>query len=279
MPPEPGIEMLDGQLDARMPQVSPRFGHSGAMLGRLSLDKLLPAYYEKILYIDADVWIGKREISELFAIDLKDFAVAAVRDMAEIVRPRRIDVAALKRVLGLAPDVPYFNSGVLLLNRVKFAEQCIGERALAYITDGRYPYDQDALNAVLEGDWLELSPLWNWTFNRWPWLTAEFAPGIIHFIGGSKPWSDYKARYIPFYREEMRRYLSTIGYPAFVQPVPVYRSVQRVIIHCGRRALGMLNLDRRSRAIRTFMRERSLEPLRKADSRSVAHQNVLDRTG
>lgn len=58
--------------------------------------------------------------------------------------------------------------------------------------------DQALVNGVLDGEWTEISPLWNWQFT---WasahLTAMADPCLIHFIGPEKPWLARSAGIVP----------------------------------------------------------------------------------
>ncbi len=257
------IEVLDFELDARAKQTSAAKGRSVAVFGRLSLDEVLDDRYDKILYIDADVWIGDRSVSDLFHLDFQGRAVAAVRDAAEIVRGNAGDWLAYKRQLGLHANAGYFNSGMLLINRPAYRQRRIGEQCLDYLSSGKYRgnfNDQSALNAVLAGDWVELSPVWNWMYaTRWE-LTRRVAPAIVHFIGPSKPWADRKSRHDPRFRADMKRVLEPLGYQEFVRDVPALPAARRSVARLGHRLARNLNLDSRDRKIREYV-ERFNHPL------------------
>jgi lipopolysaccharide biosynthesis glycosyltransferase len=252
-----GVVALDFELDARTPNDRAR-----ATYGRLGLLDVMDPSYEKVLYLDSDVWIAGRRISELFRTELGDYPLAAVSDGAEIMRPKAAAWIRYKRGLGLDDDTPYFNAGVLLINRREFVRQRIAEKAWSYITSGQYLgnlADQSALNAVLRGNWLKLSPIWNWSFAARLRLTSTYRPQIIHFIGSSKPWKDHRLRYAPRYRREMRRYLGEIGYAASVNEVPWRHSAKWIAKQIAKRPLSWLNLERRERRIRAFMEARARE--------------------
>ena len=109
--------------------------------------------------------------------------------------------------LGLDPEMPYFNSGVMVLNLDAWREQNISNQAFEYIrTYHAYMnfHDQEALNVVLRGRWGELDPRWNVSsaiYNIDMWPDSEFKQfikpqltdllndsHITHFTGRSKPW-------------------------------------------------------------------------------------------
>ena len=100
-------------------------------------------------------------------------------------------------------DAPYFNDGVMLIDLEGWRTQGIGARARALIT--AHPEtlldQQDALNAVLQGRWLRLSPAWNvhqpvghvhdWApegLTKPELAQVLHDPDIVHFVGSSKPW-------------------------------------------------------------------------------------------
>ena len=66
--------------------------------------------------------------------------------------------------LGLADETCYANSGVLVIDPERWTQQGLTERVIRYLgdhLDDCYWVDQDALNAVVRGDFQKLSPVWN----------------------------------------------------------------------------------------------------------------------
>lgn len=170
-----------------------RFGHSSLL--RLYMHKYLPKDLNHVIYLDCDLLILS-DISELWDTNLNNYAVGAVTDLCS---PK-----AYYERLKTYPD--YCNSGVLLIDLNLWKEQQIGEKSLDYIRnniDSLKYFDQDALNYVLNGNWLSLDLSWNSqsaTYsayeNKYSYLktrqtellNAIQSPKIIHFIGGIKPW-------------------------------------------------------------------------------------------
>jgi lipopolysaccharide biosynthesis glycosyltransferase len=222
--------------------------------GRLTMDASLPEQYRRILYLDCDLWIGDRSISDLFETDLEGRAFAAVHDAGDILRFSEPSWQDYKLRLGLETSTPYFNSGVMLIDRKKFfRDEQIGERSLAYMANGGYlgmMNDQSALNAIVKGEWLAISPIWNWMFASRTRLTEEFNPGIVHFIGGYKPWNDDRARFNPVYRQDMQRYLEPLGFPDFVGEVPGIQKIRRAIKQAATRSISGLAMSKREERIR-----------------------------
>ena len=81
---------------------------------------------------------------------------------------------------------------LLLIDVAAYNDQAVLDRCLALA--GEQPgdlvgLDQELLNAVLHGDWAELSPVWNWQYTRASMLfEAMEGANLVHFIGGKKPW-------------------------------------------------------------------------------------------
>lgn len=251
-----GIIIQDFVPDERAQRTASLKKKPPIAFGRLTMDSVLPEHYEKILYLDCDLWIGNREISQLFAMDLDGYAFGAVFDAGDIVRAADPVWHDYKRRLGLEDDTPYFNSGVMMIDRKEFKKQRIGERCLEYIANGGYlgmMNDQSALNAVTKGQWQQLSPIWNWMFGARARLTEETDPAIIHFIGPQKFWNDRRGRFDPKYRLEMTAYLKTLGYEAFVQETPRIFSLRRAIKQFGFDARAAVGANKREVLIRSAL--------------------------
>jgi lipopolysaccharide biosynthesis glycosyltransferase len=149
----------------------------------------------RVIYLDADTLMLK-PVDPLMELELNGAAVAAVRD--EYIPT----FGAHPRLPGwcgiLEPDVPYFNSGVLLIDVPKWRSLRVFERASDYLRQagGAVEYvDQDALNVAFCGSWTELSPEWN--VGRF-WYRPERRSGcfedisdrarILHYTTEYKPW-------------------------------------------------------------------------------------------
>lgn len=162
-----------------------------AVYHRLALPQMFAEDYDRLLYLDSDIFVHGGDFSALFDIDLGDHPIAAVRDNYQWIKPDRQtpDFANV----GLE-SAKYFNSGVMLMDVAAYQGQKILEQC---ITFGRAnnkklrQHDQELINCVLHGNWAELSPVWNW---QQPIRSAYFEvmqPIVItHFIGPCKPWRD-----------------------------------------------------------------------------------------
>ncbi len=146
--------------------------------------------YRRLLYLDADVFVQGGDFDRLLEVDIGRHPLAAVRDNMQWRTPSRRTPSF--RRLGL-PTAPVFNSGVLLVDVAAWRAADVLGRCLAF---GRshdpatVGLDQDLVNAVLRGDWAELSPVWNWQYTWASRLFETLADAhVVHFIGPRKPWS------------------------------------------------------------------------------------------
>lgn len=167
---------------------------------RLLAPELLPSAERKALYIDADTLILD-DISRLWRTGLRGKPVAAAQDSG-FQRIGSTDIPWAE--VGIPPSGKYFNSGVLVLDLARWRQGRLTEDVLEYLRargdDVSFP-DQDALNAVFAGKWLELHPRWNLQLEsasnclrtlpraeRLLYAEAISRPGILHFVGAPKPW-------------------------------------------------------------------------------------------
>ena len=174
--------ILDQEIAAfprlRMKRFSP------IIYARLFLGRLLPEGIGRVLYIDADTFV-RNPIEKLFAVDLQGKTIAAV------LQPDRMHCIAgtdLRARSAFSMADPYFNSGVMLidLERYRRIDFAAGLAALPAEERAQFYYDQDILNFVLRGEFLELDPRWNLQ-NPEPAHEA-FDPHILHYSSDSRPW-------------------------------------------------------------------------------------------
>ena len=147
--------------------------------------------FDKVLYLDCDLFVTGTCLEDIFKIDLHGAPIAAVRDVHQSIRPKRF--AREFRTLNLN-NAPYFNSGVLLIDSSAFREH----RVFKHITEiaNQTPtilsaHDQSLLNIACHQNWCELSPVWNWQYSRRnKFITPHIDLELIHFAGPNKPWND-----------------------------------------------------------------------------------------
>lgn len=159
---------------------------SRAAYSRLLFSDLLPDSVQRIIYLDCDI-VCQQDLAELWSFGEGLEILAAVRDPWLDPNPE------LKASLGLEPQHVYFNSGVLLINVAAWRARNTEDRLRTFVLARRdiKHADQDTLNAVLSANLLELPEKWNMMINH-PRRDAEDqlreAAGILHYVGGFKPW-------------------------------------------------------------------------------------------
>ncbi|MEH6773841.1 MAG: glycosyltransferase family 8 protein [Cereibacter changlensis] len=203
---------------------------------RIALPTALAEDYDRILYLDSDIFVQGGDFAALLAVDLGNHAIGAVRDNIQWRTPDR-KPEQFKR-LGIA-TAPYFNAGVLLMDVPRYNEldllgRCVelGRREAAQMIR----HDQNLYNAVLKGDWAELSPMWNWQYS---WAARLFeamrSPHIVHFIGTLKPWSDRHGEFSPRFARSFDAFLARHFPDRARKPVssgllPDHRQMRRMLI-------------------------------------------------
>ena len=128
---------------------------SAAVYYRLLAPRLLPANINKVLYLDSDI-IVRRSLNCLWNTDVTDHAFGAVSTICD---------DDVRKALGWPAETKYFNSGVLLMNLQFWRQNNVPEQAISFVRNNpekaKY-WDQDALNATLSHQWVELPSRWNW---------------------------------------------------------------------------------------------------------------------
>lgn len=184
----------------------------GATWVRLVLPDLLPDI-DRLIYLDSDVLV-RADLGLLWNVNTNGAAVAAVRDFFHptfaTVLPHAVSA------LGIPPDTPYYNCGVLILDLGAWRRDALSRRAIEYVRDHgttiRF-HDQDTLNAVSAGRVFELDPSWNVQVGAitTPSVVAHNAKHglpvdaralrrdarIVHFTG-FKPWQPEGIRASPW---------------------------------------------------------------------------------
>lgn len=159
--------------------------------------------YRRLILCDADYVIGSDDMPRLLDLEMKAYPLAAMRDIVGLTP--ELAAENEKRYFepaGIKPSTPYLNGGFQVIEVAPYLAEEVGEAALAStLARGgpRWLGDQRALNAVLRGDWMELSPNCNWAA-VWPGQTPaagavarrRLTPCGLHLLGAAKPWSDIR---------------------------------------------------------------------------------------
>lgn len=159
---------------------------------RLSIPELFAESVAKVIYLDCDL-IVQDDIAELWNSSLEGKHTAAVQDLSNTTH----------LASGL-PQHKYFNSGVMLIDLTLWRRDNIAEKVREFKLEHPEKIqtnDQCALNGVLFDSWVRLPLRWNQQagiyrpgrgrlkhFSRQEIEAGIWNPGIIHFIGGGKPW-------------------------------------------------------------------------------------------
>ena len=192
---------------------------------RLLLPELLPEHLEKVIYLDCDLTI-EGDLWQLWQADLGENYLLAVRDTwIPFISspPGKLNY----QKLGIDPNAPYFNAGVLVINLKKWRNDNFSVRAIRYFMENLDYiglYDQGLLNALFVGKWEQLDARWNFNVTSfydtssnhyYSWNHSESllsediynslinSPYIIHFVSENKPWV---SRYCP-YKETFFKYV------------------------------------------------------------------------
>lgn len=187
---------------------------------RLALPEAFARDYDRILYLDSDIHLRGGDLGALMEVPLGMCPAAAVRDNQQWRTPQRH--ASDLKALGL-PNGAYFNAGVMLIDVAAWRQGRVLERALDFGQrhGGRMRHkDQTLLNAVLQGEWAEIAPVWNWQYTRASRLfEAMLDTHVVHFIGPAKPWADPEDRLPPRFAMALARFMER-HFPDHPRPVP-----------------------------------------------------------
>ena len=153
-----------------------------ATLIRIILPELLPPQLERLVYMDVDM-VCRQRLDELFTLKLEGCAVAAAEYPNECRAPA---------LLGLTQE-RYFNAGLLVLDLQRWRSEGLTERVLEFYqrVGNKLPLlDQDALNAVIDGNFLTLDKRYNFLVEANNLLMAVYPAdtAVLHCINESKQW-------------------------------------------------------------------------------------------
>jgi lipopolysaccharide biosynthesis glycosyltransferase len=240
----PGFDKLRGRLRDRIELMAIDFARfdkdlkpsgrfSRAVFRRLFLDELLPARFERIVSVDSDMLIVRPGLKRLESFDLSGRPLAAAYDMIFYMDFKGDALARrfqrTRRSLGLALETPYFNAGLMAIDRAEWRRLALAERVARALRDApeRFPFnEQDALNATLQGDFAPLSPRFNFMGDFFLLdLERRIEPIVLHFVNTPKPWELELWRGEARFAENYRDWFSSSPWPELARapPAPVWR--------------------------------------------------------
>lgn len=180
---------------------------------------------DRILYIDCDTII-KRSLADLWNMDLMgNYCAAGLECMGDL----------HKKLIGLAPQDPYYNSGVILIDLEKWKKYDIENKCSSFLNQYKdyleYP-DEAVLNGVLKGNIMTFPPEYNLTTlkctfsfdelrryrkSRIMYSRAEYAyalsnPAIIHYTANfliRRPWFEGEGEKHYFEKSFREAYMET----------------------------------------------------------------------
>jgi lipopolysaccharide biosynthesis glycosyltransferase len=198
---------------------------SRAVFRRLFLDDILPRHFERIVTVDSDMLIVRPGLKRLESFDLGDKPLAAAYDMIFLMDFKGDALARQfqrsRRALGLAIDTPYFNAGLMTIDRAAWRAERLTERVVKALRDEpkRYPFmEQDALNATLKGSFAALSPRFNFMGDFFLLdLERRIEPIVLHFVNAPKPWELGSWRGEARFAEAYRAWFATSPWPDLAQ--------------------------------------------------------------
>ena len=240
----PGFDKLPAPLRERITLVTLDFSgfdtnlagrgrFSRAVFRRLFLDEILPLHFERIVTINSDMLIVRPGLKRLESFDLGNKPLAAAYDMIFLMDFKGDALARQfqrsRRSLGLSLDTPYFNAGLMAIDRVAWRAKKLTERVTKALRDEPelYPFmEQDALNAALKGDFAPLSPRFNFMGDFFLLdLERRLEPIVLHFVNAPKPWELGSWRGEARFAENYRAWFAASPWPHLAQApaTPLWR--------------------------------------------------------
>lgn len=173
---------------------------------RLYFDMIFDGDVDRLVYFDADTRI-MTSLAPLLSVDLKGKPAGAVHDFVYYLTG---NIRRRRRDLFLAGDAPYLQSGVMVFDWHRILADGTLARARQFLVDHpescQEAPDQDALNHVLEGQWIPLDPRWN-LHETYLNFGGALVPYLEHYTS-TKPWSNRRPprwqNAAAWYRSELR---------------------------------------------------------------------------
>jgi len=163
---------------------------------RLLLDQLVPVEVERIIYLDCDVMVCQ-PIEILYDTDMGGKPIAAAFDPFHLAITKGRDIRS--RQTAIDTGNRYFNSGVLLIDRARYAATDLPGKIRAMAESGMLGdvfFDQELLNLVFLNNWQPLSWRFNVLMPKSPHESMH--PVILHYTGSRHPWNPFSG--VAFHR-------------------------------------------------------------------------------
>ena len=186
--PQTDVHVYDARAavdEIPFPRGIPRERINRSVFTRILMPELVPQSLDRILYLDADtLCVGRMDA--LWSLSLAGTPLAAAPEGEAQRKAARIGMKGCS----------YFNAGVMLIDLARWRAQQLTVRTLAAWAEpgAGFPLlEQDALNEVLDGDFLPLGREYVRMMDAFaPWdvdFSAQYT--IWHFLNEGKPWIRY----------------------------------------------------------------------------------------
>ena len=186
--PQTEVSIYDARAaldEIAFPRGIPRERLNRSVFTRILMPELVPQSLDRILYLDADtLCVGRMDA--LWSLDLAGAALAAAPEG---------DAQQRAAQIGMKSSA-YLNAGVMLIDLARWRTEQLTARTLAAWAEHGASFvllEQDALNYVLDGDFLPLGQEYVRMMDAFaPWdvdFSAQYT--IWHFLNEGKPWIRY----------------------------------------------------------------------------------------
>jgi lipopolysaccharide biosynthesis glycosyltransferase len=217
----------DFGVPARLHPVDKRFRNNEFATGnyvsqatyyRLFLADMFAEEYRRVIYLDLDTYIHDARLFSLPDLDMSGHVIGGVRDSMIAYTALPINLSELRNTLS-GGSHKYLNGGINLIDTHAFRAAQTREKVIEAMSRKKVPLqynDQTALNFVLDGGWLELSPSFNMFVPLWNSFVREVCePVVVHFAGPNKPWHGPAFVEDHPIRPEMERFLAASPWKDF----------------------------------------------------------------
>lgn len=161
---------------------------------KLLVPYILPKRLNKAIYFDSDLLVLD-DIEKLWKKRLNKKIIGAVLDGGVPFFGNEWGISNYKE-LKLNPNLPYFNSGVMVIDLKRWRKEKVSQKTILYTIKNKNKlvlYEQYGLNIVLIHRWKRLPEEWN----HFQYIKDSKKPKIIHFaISSKKPiYRSYNGKY------------------------------------------------------------------------------------
>lgn len=202
---------------------------STATFYRILLPTVFRGVYQKLLYLDTDVYLRRPGIQSLFNETTDNIPLAACLEPSHFIlrRQNKAQQTTKDRIALLGGRAgSYFNAGLLLIEPEAFLQMDgVNKFWRAYeenidIISGFGEQDQGALNKAFADDIRQISPLFNWHTGALANATMvqHFNPIVLHFAGRFKPWNRNDDAFISSFTPEYLEFFASNSIDFSFQP-------------------------------------------------------------